>query len=193
MTTKPKILAFGGSLRDGSLNHLLAAQAAKFAEEAGAEATVIRLRDYPLPIFDEDVEAKGWPENLEPLKDHFRAADGFIIASPEYNSSVSAALKNAIDWLSRSSVESEPPLVGFRGKTAALLGSSPGGLGGLRGLVHLRSILQNIGVTVVPHQYALGSAHEAFDADGNLKDAKQVEAVRGVVQTLVSTTGKLIS
>jgi len=192
MTTKPKILAFGGSLRDGSLNHLLAAQAAKFAEEAGAEATVIRLRDYPLPIFDEDVEAKGWPENLEPLKDHFRAADGFIIASPEYNSSVSAALKNAIDWLSRPRA-GEAPLACYKGKVAAVMAASPGGLGGVRGLPHVATILRGIGVLVIPATFALSSAHKAFDDSGAMGDEKARARAETVGATLAEITARLMA
>ena len=191
MTTTPRILAFSGSLRQESLNHTLVTLASKHAEALGAEARLIRLRDYPLPVYDGDIEAQGWPENLEPLKDHFRWADGFLISTAEYNSSVTAALKNAIDWVSRPSDPSEPRLVGFTGKTAGLLAASPSPLGGLRGLGHVRAIFQNIGTNVVPKQYALAKANEAFDEGGNLKDEKHVESVNAVVEMLVETTAKL--
>lgn len=193
MTTTPKILAFSGSLRQDSFNHTLVSHAAKHADSLGAVVRVIRLRDYPMPIYDGDIEAERWPENLEPLKDHFRWADGFLISAPEYNSSISASLKNAIDWVSRPNVESEPNLVAFKGKTAGLLAASPGGLGGLRGLVHVRSILQNIGTTVVPSQFALAQAHNAFDDAGNLKDENHTKAANAVVEQLVETTRKLIA
>ena len=103
--------------------------------------------------------------------------DGFLIASPEYNSSITAVLKNAIDWVSRP-VPNEPSLLAFKGKTAVLMSASPGNLGGLRGLVHLRAILGNIGVMVLPDQTAVPKAYEALDSDGRLKDAKQHASIQ---------------
>ena len=101
--SKPRILAFGGSLRKASFNQKLSAIAAEGAREAGAEVTLIELRDFPMPLFDEDIEAKiGKTDEAKRLKDLFLSHQGLIIASPEYNSSYSAALKNAIDWVSRS-------------------------------------------------------------------------------------------
>ena len=156
--TSPKILAFAGSTRSGSFNKKLIRLAADDARAAGAEVTLIDLRDFPMPLFDGDLEEKeGLPENAKKLKSLMRANDGFLISSPEYNSSVSGVLKNAIDWASREETDDEPPLVCFRGKVAALLSASPGGLGGLRGLVILRSILGNIGVIVLPDQLAVSS------------------------------------
>ncbi|MEM9881336.1 MAG: NAD(P)H-dependent oxidoreductase [Planctomycetota bacterium] len=180
---KPKILAFAGSLREGSFNKKLVRCAAAAAEEAGAEVTVIDLADYPLPLFDEDVEAKGTPENATKLKAMMKPADGFLIASPEYNSSLSGALKNVIDWASRPA-EGEGRLEAFAGKAAVLMAASPGALGGLRGLVHLRAILGNIQVTVLPQQHALGGANEAFAEDGSLKDDKKAETVADLGRTL---------
>ena len=130
------------------------------------------------------------PEFGQRLKQLFVDHDGFLIASPEYNSSVTAALKNAIDWVSRSA-PGEPPLVGFTGKTAALMSASPGALGGLRGLVHLRAILGNINVLVLPSQMAVVRAHEAFNPDGSLKDAKQQAAVEELGRVLATTIAKL--
>ena len=108
-----------------------------------------------------------------------------MIASPEYNSSITAVLKNAIDWVSRSASDDEPALAAFRGKVAALLSASPGALGGLRGLVHLRAILGNIGVIVLPDQVAIPKAHEVFDATGGLKDERSAGQVTRVAQGLV--------
>ena len=142
---KPKILAFAGSTRTDSLNKKLARAAAAIAGEAGAEVTFVDLRDLALPLYDGDLEeASGLPEGARKLKALLRASDGFLIASPEYNSSVTAVLKNALDWASRAETDDEPPLAAFRGKAAALLSASPGALGGLRGLVHLRAILGNM-------------------------------------------------
>ena len=184
--TPPSILAFAGSTRSGSYNKQLVRVAAEAAREAGAEVTVIDLRDLALPLFDEDLEeAQGLPENAKALKSMLRAADGLLISSPEYNSSITAVLKNAIDWASRAETDDEPPLSCFRGKVASLMSASPGGLGGIRGLVHLRAILGNIGVVVLPDQIALPTAHEAFDANGHLKDERKHKQVAGLAKGLV--------
>ncbi len=181
----PKILAWAGSTRTASFNKQLVRFAAEAARAAGAEVTVVDLRDYPLPLFDGDLEDhEGLPENAKKLKALFREHDGLLIASPEYNSSITAVLKNTLDWVSRGETDDEPALVAYRGKAAALLSSSPGALGGLRGLVHLRAILGNIGVIVLPDQAAVPKAHEAFDAGGRLKDERTVRQVTGVAQGL---------
>ncbi len=182
----PRILAFGGSLRKDSFNHKLVKIAADAARDAGADVTLIRLSDYPMPIYDGDDEDRdGLPENATKLKALFKQSDGLLISSPEYNSSISAALKNAIDWVSRP-VPNEPPLAAFAGKTATLMSASPGALGGLRGLVHVRAILGNIRVIVLPDQMAISSAHEAFDADGALRDAKKQETIQNLGRDLTA-------
>lgn len=190
----PRILAFGGSLRRDSFNQKLAAVAAAGAREAGAEVTLIALRDFPLPVFDQDLEdAEGMPSAAKALKQLFREHDGLLIAAPEYNSSLTAALKNALDWVSRAETDDEPPLAAFTGKTAALCAASPGALGGLRGLVHVRAILGNIGVTVLPDQVAVSKAHEAFAADGTLSDAKQAARVKNLGAQLARHLTKLLA
>ena len=187
----PRILAFAGSLRRESFNKKLVPIAAKAARDAGAEVTLIDLRDFPLPLFDQDLEAEqGMPENEKKLKQLFIDHDGLLIASPEYNSSVKAVLKNSIDWVSRPAPD-EPPLVAFRGKVATLMSASPGALGGLRGLVHVRSILGNIGVIVLPDQIAIAKAHEAFKPDGSLTDPKKQGDVEALGKTLASFLMKL--
>ncbi len=194
MPTTPKILVFGGSLRRDSFNQKLAAIAAQGAREAGAEVTLIALRDFPLPVFDQDLEAaQGKPEAAARLKALFLEHDGLIIASPEYNSSVTAALKNAIDWVSRADRDDEPMVAAFSGKSAVLCAASPGGLGGLRGLVHLRAILGNIGVTVLPDQVAVSAAHQAFKEDGSLADEKLGERVKQLGAGLARHLAKLLA
>lgn len=173
---KPKILAFAGSLRAESFNKMLVRCAADVAERAGADVDVVDLAAYPLPVFDEDLEARGVPDNATQLKALMKPADGFLIASPEYNSSVSAALKNAIDWASRPA-EDEPRLAAFADKAAVLMSASPGALGGLRGLVHLRAILGNLQMIVLPQQFALSNAGGAFDDEGGLADEKTAQRV----------------
>jgi len=193
MTRKPRILAFAGSTRKDSYNKKLAQIAAKAAEECGAEVTLVDLKDLPMPLFDEDLEREaGMPESAAKLKALMVEHDGFLIASPEYNSSITAVLKNAIDWVSRP-VPNEPSLLAFRGKTAVLMSASPGNLGGLRGLVHLRAILGNIGVLVLPDQIAVSKAYEAFDNDGKLNDAKQQTSIQDLGRRLAETVRKLIA
>jgi len=193
MTIEPRILAFAGSLRTGSFNKKLAAVAAGAAREAGAEVTLVDLRDYPMPIYDGDIEAnEGLPENARALKRLFVAHHGFLIASPEYNSSITGVLKNTIDWISRRE-GGEPALVAFQGKTAGLVSASPGALGGIRAFGHVRAILSNIGVTVVPDRHALSRANTAFDEEGNLTDPDQHAAVARVARRLVDTTRRLIA
>ena len=179
--SKPKILAFAGSTRAGSFNKQLVNIAALASRSAGAEVTVADLRDLSMPLYDGDLEAaSGLPENAKKFKKLLREHDGLLISSPEYNSSITGVLKNAIDWASRAESDDEPALVCFRGKVAALMSASPGGLGGLRGLVHLRSILGNIGVIVLPDQISISSAHDAFDANGKLKDERKNKQVADI-------------
>jgi chromate reductase, NAD(P)H dehydrogenase (quinone) len=181
----PRILAFGGSLRAESLNQKLVTIAAEGARAAGAEVTLISLRDFRMPIFDEDLEAaEGMPEAARNLKALFAKHDGIIIASPEYNSTITAALKNAIDWVSRATSPDEAPLSVLRGKSAAILAASPGGYGGSRSLAQLRPFLENIGVTVLADQVTIPKAHEAFDADQKLIDSAQNTAVHALGASL---------
>jgi chromate reductase, NAD(P)H dehydrogenase (quinone) len=183
---KLKILAFAGSLRKGSYNKMLIHIAVAAAEEAGADIQLIDLADYPMPIYDQDIEDKeGIPPNGLKIKKMMIESHGFLIASPEYNSSISGVLKNTIDWASRPQ-PGEPSLVAFKGKSAALISASPGALGGLRGLVILRSLLSNIFVTVLPEQVTIPTAHEAFDAQGQLLDPKKKEQVVNVAKRLVA-------
>lgn len=191
MNNTPKILAFAGSTRTASYNKMLVKIAAAGAENVGAEVTYIDLRDLPMPLFDEDLEAtEGIPENVRKFKELMIAHQGLLIASPEYNSSMTAVLKNAIDWASRPA-PGEAGLAAFNNKVAAIMSASPGGLGGLRGLVHLRSLLENINVMVIPDQKAISQAFQAFNPDGTLQDSKQQEAVQHLGAKLAGILAKL--
>lgn len=182
----PRVLVFGGSLRADSYNQKIAAIAAAAAREAGAEVTLISLRDFRMPLFDEDLEAaEGMPESAQKLKALFAENDGLIIASPEYNSTITAALKNAIDWVSRATSPDEAPLSVLKGKSAAILAASPGGYGGARGLVQLRPFLNNIGIFVMPDEVTIPKAYEAFSPDGNLIDPAQTAAITALAVSLV--------
>jgi NAD(P)H-dependent FMN reductase len=191
MTATPRILAFSGSLRAGSYNQTLVRVAAAGARAAGAEVTEIRLHDLGLLLYDADLEARdGLPAGAVELKDLMKAHQGFLIASPEYNSSLSGALKNAIDWASRKDGD-EPPLACFRHKAAAIMAASPGAVGGLRGLAHLRSILANIQVLVLPDQKVIPNADKAFNEDGTLRDPAQQEAVDKIGARLAEVVARL--
>ncbi|MGI0486508.1 NADPH-dependent FMN reductase [Pantanalinema rosaneae CENA516] len=191
MSYTPKILAFAGSTRTASYNKKLVKIAADGAKNAGAEVTFIDLRDFPMPLFDEDLEAnQGTPAPARQFKELLLAHDGLLIASPEYNSSLTAVLKNAIDWASRPAAN-EPPLACFANKVAAIMSTSPGALGGLRGLVHLRSILGNIKVIVLPDQIAVGKAQDVFNPDGSLKDADQQAAIEKLGANVAHVIAKL--
>ena len=184
-----RILAFAGSIRRDSVNRRLAQAAVHGAKAAGAEVTWLELGDWPLPIYDGDLEAdSGFPENVIALKDMFDAHDGLLIGCPEYNSAITPLLKNTIDWVSRP-IEGRPPLHAFQGKVAGLVAGSGGALGGLRGLVHVRAILGNIGVLVVPQQRALSCNAETLGADGTVQDEaarKSIELVGNRVATVAA-------
>jgi NAD(P)H-dependent FMN reductase len=175
------VLVFAGSARQASLNRQLAQAGADALRAAGAQATLIDLGDYPMPIYHGDLEAAdGVPPKAVELGRLIQQHDGLLIASPENNASVSSLLKNTIDWLSR--IREFNPL---DGKTAALMAASPGAFGGVRGLYHLRAILNTLGVEVIAQQFLLPRAHQAFGADGEFVDPKQAEQLAKFAQRVV--------
>ncbi|HQW38397.1 MAG TPA: NAD(P)H-dependent oxidoreductase [Usitatibacteraceae bacterium] len=190
-----RILVFAGSARRDSLNKKLAREAARLAREAGAEATFVDLDDYPIPLFHGDLEAaEGMPENARKLRALFLAHDALLVASPENNSSVTALLKNTIDWLSRDLGEGrgdDSGLAPWRGKVAGLMAASPGAFGGVRGLPHLRQVLATLGVTVLGTQVAVPRAHEAFGDDGRLVEERVAKSVRALAEAVAQAAGKL--
>jgi NAD(P)H-dependent FMN reductase len=189
--TTPRILALAGATRTNSWNKKLIRAGADAVRRAGGEVTLIDLRDFAMPLYDGDLEAQdGLPPGARELKRLMVEHHGFLISAPEYNSSISAVLKNAIDWVSRPQ-PNEPSAVAFRGKVAALLAASPGNLGGIRGLFTVRQILTVLGTLVIPTQFGLARANEAFTEDGSLKDAGQQKAVDTVASELVSVIGRL--
>jgi chromate reductase, NAD(P)H dehydrogenase (quinone) len=187
----PKILVFSGSARTGSYNQKLVRIAALGAEQSGADVTVINLADYPLPIYSQDLEkAEGLSPQAKALKALFINHDGFLIASPEYNSAFTPLLKNALDWVSRREGD-ETMQLAFRNKVAAIMSTSPGALGGLRGLVFLRMLLSNLGVIVLPEQQAVPHADKAFDEDDQLIDNNSQESLIKLGAVLAQTLKKL--
>ena len=170
-----KILAFAGSIRRDSWNKKLIDSAVTSVKNAGADVTLIDLADYPLPLYDGDLEAaEGVPENALKLKALFKSHDALLIAAPEYNSSITPLLKNTLDWISRE-WQGESGLLPYQRKVAAILATSPGQFGGMRMLPHLRQILNTLGVLVLPGQLSVPNAGEAFNAEGKLKSTDRLD------------------
>lgn len=190
-----RILVFAGSARRDSLNKKLARAGAEAIRAAGGEATFVDLDDYPIPVYHGDLEAReGMPGNARKLRELFIAHDGFLIASPENNQSVSSLLKNVLDWLSRGIGDGQGDnsgLAPYRGKVAGIMNATPGPYGGVRHLHHLRQILSGLQVLVVPHQVQLARADHAFDAAGGLADAAAAKQLGTLARQLVEVAGKL--
>jgi len=185
------ILVFAGSVRRDSLNRRLAGLAARAVDAAGGRATLLELADYPLPLYDGDLEsAEGLPVNARRLKELFIGHAGLVLVSPEYNSSIPPLLKNTLDWVSRPLPE-QSGYVPFQGKAAALMSASPGALGGMRGLRHLRDVLTELRMIVLPAQVSVTGAHQAFDAAGDLRDPAMVERTAGLIGDLLGMVQRL--
>ena len=188
-----KILVIPGSLRTGSLNAKLAAAAAHELALAGAEVTRISLGDFPLPIYDGDLQSKsGVPKNAVNLKRMMSAHHGVLIVTPEYNSSVPALVKNTIDWVTRVQDAHETRGQVFRERPFAIAAASEGRLGGTRSLAALRLILTACHATVIPNQLALSFASQAYDDMDRLKHPADVEALAALVRQLVEVSQRMM-
>lgn len=188
MTTPIPLLVFAGSTRAQSYNRQLAATAADMAQAEGAQVTRLDLADFDVPMYNADLEAKGTPRDVVRLKEIFHAHPAWLVAAPEYNGSMTALLKNTIDWVS-SPIKGDPDwgqgTKAFAGKVVGLLSASPGALGGLRGLAHLTPVLMNLQCWVAPKQFALPKAFEAFDPNGQLSLESNRTALHGVVDQVL--------
>lgn len=192
MAASPRIVAFAASLREGSFNRRLVRVAADGLEAAGASVTRLDLRDYPLPLYDADLERwDGLPPNALALKDVFASHHAILFALPEYNGSMTPLFKNTIDWASRAAPSQKDGLDWARNKPVAMVSASNGALGGLRGLYHARWTLQTCGTIVIPQQKALSKAATAFDEAGHLIDPKERDAVYAVAKALVDLAAAL--
>jgi chromate reductase, NAD(P)H dehydrogenase (quinone) len=188
MAYQPKILAFAGSTRKDSLNKKTVKIAAEGAQKAGALVTFIDLKEFPVPLYDGDDEAaNGLPEHAIRLQDIMLEHDGFLVSSPENNSGISGVLKTYIDWTSRPRGEMKAGAC-YAGKVVSVMAASPGGLGGIRGLPQVRSILGTMGVIVLPDDFALAKAHEAFNDDGSAKS----DYVRNALEKLGKNTAEIL-
>ena len=189
-THSPKILVLTGSARLDSVNRKLARQTVEALRRAGVAATLADLRDFPMPLYDGDLEAgEGLPPNAKALKELARETDGFAIATPEYNGSFPALLKNALDWISRPE-PGDRPLEVFRGKVAAILSASPGPGGGKRGLHQLRELLEMMMVTVIPEQLTIARSGAALDAGGQLVRAEDIAGLAAVAMALAQAAAR---
>jgi NAD(P)H-dependent FMN reductase len=180
----PRIVVFAGSIRTGAYSGRLAALAARELALMECEPVLLSLADYPLPIYDADLEAEsGVPEPAKQLRDQLASADGVFIATPEYNAGFPPLLKNAIDWASRvRGGEGDA----FKGPVYAIGSTSPGGLGGYRASMMLRQTLAlGLNVLVLAEQVMVAGAANAFNEDGGFKDERALERLRAVMSTLI--------
>ena len=182
----PRLLFFAGSAREKSFNKRVAKLGAMIAEANSIPSTFVDLADYPMPMYNGDLEAaSGQPDNAHKLKNLMKAHTGIFIVSPEYNASFSPLLKNTLDWISHIRDEGEAPLEVYRTRVFALGAASNGGTGGLRGLSQLRLVLElGTGALVLPDQFLLPRAADAFDEHGHLKNKDQTEQLKTVIQKL---------
>jgi chromate reductase len=189
----PKILIIPGSLRSGSHNAKLAMAAADEFVRADAEVTRISLGDFPLPIYDGDLQARsGVPINAVNLKRMIGAHQGVLIVTPEYNSSIPALVKNTVDWITRVQDPHEARGQVFREKPFAIAAASQNRLGGTRALAALRLILSACHATVIPNQLALSFADEAYDDMDRLKNQADIDALKGLVRQLIEVSQRMM-
>ncbi|MBS4168774.1 NAD(P)H-dependent oxidoreductase [Parachlamydia sp. AcF125] len=185
LTAETNILTFSGSTRTDSVNKKLVKEAGNLAKQLGANVTFIDLKDYPIPFYDEDLEREqGMPANAKHLRQLIIQNQAIFIASPEYNGSLSAVLKNVLDWASRNEAGA-PSFEAFTGKTFVVMSASPGPGGGARSLAHLRSILEGIGGKVISQQLVIPNAYEAFDSQGKLKNPQKEAELKHLVQQVI--------
>lgn len=189
MSKQPKILAFAGSLREKSYNKRVLKVAVEGAKEAGAQVTYVDLKDYPLPIYNEDLETRqGFPPIATAFQKLLLEHDGLLIASPEYNASIPAVLKNQIDWASRANGDLKTGDC-FKGKVAAVISASPSGFGGIRCHAHLRAVLTTLLVNTLPSEIAVGKVGGMFDGDsGDIINPN----VRGILEDLGKSLADMI-
>jgi len=185
-----KILAFAGSARRDSWNRKVLAVAADGARDTGAEVTVVNLGDYPMPIYDADWhEEHGVPDAMLKLRRLMMAANGLLIASPEYNTSITPLLKNTIDWLSQEA-NGESGRAPFEGKVGGLMGASNGAFGTIRALPHVSAILSNLGVLMLPLVAVPGVA-KAFDESGVMTNERSRKSLSALGARVAATIVKL--
>ncbi len=181
-----KVLVFAGSTRNDSLNKKIVQEAAQIAREMKASVKVIDLKDFPMPLYDEDLEKKEWmPLNAKRFRRLMVESDAIIISTPEYNGSIPGSIKKRFDWASRSE-EGQGSREAFKGKYFAIISASPGGGGGVRALIHLRAIISAIGGDVIAQQVSVSSAHTILDEQGHIKNGDIKTELKEEIQQLIN-------
>ncbi len=179
-----KIALFCGSLRKDSLNKKLLLATQRLLPQ-DTESEFVDLKPLSLPVYDGDIEAENFPSAVRSLGEKLKSADAWIVVSPEYNGSISSPLKNTIDWLSR--LKPHP----FEKKPVLLMAATPGGMAGIRALLHSRRPFESLGAYVFPQTFGLAKAHEAFNPDGTLTDSKNQERLRELLKDYADFASKL--
>lgn len=187
MPANTRLLFLAGSAREGSLNKKLARLAATIADANGIPTSFADLGDYPMPLYDGDLEAnEGVPDNALKFERLMRVHQGILIAAPEYNAGITPLLKNTLDWVSRVKTDGEPALEVYKTRVFAIASASPGAFSGMRGLIQLRQTLAlGLGALVLPDQVVIARAASAFDDDGHLADKAQQEMLKSLILKLV--------
>ena len=189
-----KILIFAGSTRKESYNRKLAQAAAETARRQGAQATVLELSDFDIPLYNADLEAGGTPPDVIRLKQALHEHSAWLICSPEYNGSYPALLKNTLDWASspvKGDARWSDGVLPFRGKVVGMCSASPGGLGGLRAQSHLAALLLNLECWLTPVSHAVGHAGDAFDVQGKLLRSQDQQGLQAVVSKVLWAVQRL--
>lgn len=190
---RPKILVFSGSVRSGSVNCKLVDAFVGELAQLECEVTRITLADYELPLYDGDLEAnKGVPNNAEKLANLFQAQNGIIFVGPEYNGSISPLMKNTIDWISRVKELDGEVASPFNNKVALIASASPGGMGGINSLSHMRDILVRLKMLVLSEQLGIGNAFSAFDDEDKLSNERHAAMLTTAVKSLVEKATLLV-
>lgn len=182
LQAEKNVLAFAGSTREGGFNKKLLLEAAQIAKQMGAHVTLIDLKDYPMPFFNEDLEKQeGMPAEVKEIRKLMIQSQVILIASPEYNGSITGILKNTLDWTTRTE-KGESSREAYQGKIFAIMSASPGNGGGARSLAHLRTIIEAIGGKVLADQVVVPDAYHAFDEQGHLTNSKTKGELKNLIQ-----------
>ncbi len=182
-----KIIGFAGSLRSGSYNKMALHIALASAQEAGAEIDEVDLKSLDIPLYDGDLENEvKVPEGVQKLRDKIAAADGLMMAIPEYNHSISGVAKNTIDWLSRTKYA--PDILDQ--KPTAILGASDGYFGTVRAQVAFFPIANTLGLNLMYANTYVTNSDEKFDDKGNCTDEKTKERLEKLGKDFVAFVEK---
>lgn len=182
-----KLLLLAASFRKDSVNKKMIRLAEKMVKELGHQVDHAEFNEFQMPLYNADIQNnEGFPPTVTQFIERMHNADGIILSSPEYNYSIPGTLKNLIDWVSR--VQPMP----WNQRRILLLSASPSLVGGNRGLWATRVPLETCGSIVYPDMFSLATAYEAFDDNGQLKDAKLQQRLSEIIRNFISFTEKLM-